>query len=373
MNSAPPLLVTAFAVFVGLVAVGRWLLVNESSTDQLLNRALAWDIGAVVLFGCTAGLGHPELGQRLFLGVSVMVLSKCIGFARLLDDADLRVAEERQRTYDRGAIVFGIVVVLLAVADEFGLRLHRVVDWEAILWAATGPYVFWIGMLFARVGLRELLGGVSTSRERLTYSALLFLGCYIMGSTIYTFMMTATGTVPGRPGTIMAVASLVAVTVFVLLIAVPLFEALLLYARLDLDSRRCRRLNPLWRDLTEVVPEVVLHAHRPRDSSSRLYRMTVEIRDALMHLKQFMPDADATRGNDISTFALRIAEAVHRRRSGMPTFNSSVAVHLPADDRAAELRNLLALSRAWPHARAAVQRGHTSLAGASNGPYSRWR
>ncbi|WP_433661859.1 DUF6545 domain-containing protein [Nocardia sp. CA-128927] len=354
MVSEPPLLIVAFVVLVGLISVGHWLLVNESVTDRLINHALAWDNGARLAFVCCAGLGHPDLGRRLFLGASVLAVSKYLGFARLLDGANPLPAAQRQRRSDGRAASFGVVVGLFTIADECGLPLSRAIDWETILWGAVLPFVIWTGFLLARASLGELRGGVRAARERLTYSALLVLGCYIIVSSTYNFITNSIGSTPGNSATVMAVASDVAGSLFVVLIAVPLLEALLVRARLDLEGSQCRRLHPLWHDLTAVVPEVVLPADHPRDSSSRLYRMTVEIRDALVHLKQFMPDDSAIRPDNISRYALRIAAAAHLRRHGVPTHPPSATIHLPADNRAGELHNLLALSREWPRARATV-------------------
>ncbi|MBF6125134.1 hypothetical protein IU504_06350 [Nocardia brasiliensis] len=82
--------------------------------------------------------------------------------------------------------------------------------------------------------------------------------------------------------------------------------------------------------------------------------MTVEIGDALLHLKQFAPAAEAPQGDTIGAYALRIAEAAELKRCGAPAYAQPArgTIHPPADDRTMELRNLLALSREWPRARA---------------------
>ncbi|WP_433601897.1 DUF6545 domain-containing protein [Nocardia sp. CA-135953] len=56
----------------------------------------------------------------------------------------------------------------------------------------------------------------------------------------------------------------------------------------DRDARIYRR--PLWHDRT-AVPEIVLpaDARHGADSITRLFRMTVEIRDALPHLGSCLP------------------------------------------------------------------------------------
>ncbi|PXX66643.1 hypothetical protein DFR70_103392 [Nocardia tenerifensis] len=86
--------------------------------------------------------------------------------------------------------------------------------------------------------------------------------------------------------------------------------------------------------------------------------MTVEIGDALLHLRQFAPDTVSSRAETIGDYALRIAQAAELKRRGIPapgrTEHSHSVIRPPAEDRTAELRNLLALSRVWPPAQAAV-------------------
>ncbi|MFG1794454.1 MAB_1171c family putative transporter [Nocardia sp. NPDC049149] len=349
MNSAPLALAAAIALVVGLVTVGRWLLVNDSAADRLVNLALSWETGALLVYIVVAACSRPDLGQRLFIGVGALVMTNCLGFARLLDGADPRAVWERQRRYDRVGAALGVAALLCAAAEEFGLHLQRFIDWEPILWATGQVVGIWIGLLFLRVCLREL-SGFTSAREKLTYLMLLLLGFNACATGLLTFVRLASGTPPVEQGTVTAVAAFISVGLLAILVGTPLFEALLVRANLDLEGRQCRRLQPLWRDLTAAVPEVVLPADRPRRSASRLYRMTVEIQDALLHLKQFTPDSGAVE--DVSAYALHIAKAIHLRQQGTPILNPATSIHLPAHDRATELRNLLALSRAWPRARA---------------------
>ncbi|WP_069161961.1 MAB_1171c family putative transporter [Nocardia altamirensis] len=360
MNSAPPLLTGTIVLLVGFVAVGRWLLVNETAVDKLINRMLAWDIGAVVVSFVAAGFDHPELGQRLFLGIGALALSNGFGCAVLLDGADRRPVNVRQRRYDARAAVFGVVVVLCALGDELGLHLDHLVDWVGILWATTGVCMVWAGALLVRACLRELCAAGMATREKLAYSALLFFGVYVVVASAVGFVRIASGTPPGEPGIVAAIGSFMALAVLALLVAIPLVEALIARAHLDLESRQCRRLRPLWHDLTRIVPEVVLPTDRPRGSSSRLYRMTVEIRDALLHLKHFTPDNGAACTDNARVYAQQIAEALQRKQQGIPVSARDTSVPFPATDQTSELRNLLALSREWPRARAAASRASAS-------------
>ncbi|MFD6160236.1 MAB_1171c family putative transporter [Nocardia sp. NPDC060256] len=368
MNAAPPLLAGIVVLFAALIMVGRWLLVNETTIDHLINRTLIWDIGAVLGYAIAAGLGYPDFGQRLFLAVGAVSMSSCFGFVALFDRADPQTWRRRQRRYDAIAATFGTFVLICAGAEEAGLHLHRIVDWERIAWAAVYPVLAWTGLLLVRACVRELRNAAPTRREKLTYSALLLFGVYCVDSAFYAMLQLASGGPPGRPGTFGAVGSFIGMAVLTGLIAIPLINAIIVRAELDRTGRQCRRLRPLWRDLTDAVPEVVLHpeASARRDAAARRYRMTVEIGDALLHLRQFAPDTDSPRAETISAYARRIAEAAELKRRGIPaprrTEQSRSAIYLPAEDRAAELHNLLALSREWPRAFAAAKTANSAAA-----------
>ncbi|WP_280238754.1 DUF6545 domain-containing protein [Nocardia abscessus] len=78
------------------------------------------------------------------------------------------------------------------------------------------------------------------------------------------------------------------------LLSVPLLAALRTRLGSDRAGRNCRRLRPLWHDLTAAVPSIVLEPDLPvAESDARLIRMTVEIRDALMHLRHCLPSEAA--------------------------------------------------------------------------------
>ncbi|WP_280428000.1 MAB_1171c family putative transporter [Nocardia brasiliensis] len=146
------------------------------------------------------------------------------------------------------------------------------------------------------------------------------------------------------------------------LVAGPVVGHLMELAGLDRDGRVCRRLRPLWRDVTAAVPEIVMSpvdGPRRRDTTARLLRMTVEIRDALLHLGPYLsvapssaesattlPDSEAK----LRDYACRLADAARSRRSGtLPPRTGVVPQPFPtAQDFDTELRQLLDLARVWP-------------------------
>ncbi|QIS01665.1 hypothetical protein F5X71_04505 [Nocardia brasiliensis] len=357
MNSAPPVFTTIVVALVLVVVCGRWWLVNETLTDRLINRALSWDIGAVFGYLFVAGAGYPDLGQRVFVAVGLLALSNSFGFVMSLGAPDLRQSWRRQRRYDTVALSVGLVVLVCAVGNELALfrGVLPAVDWDGLLWVGTDAWLIVIAVLLGRACLRELRVVGMTAREKSTYCALLAVAaCSACGSVVRT-LTTLSGASPQHMGAGWAVVSFTALAILALLISMPLIDALLVRAGLDRAGRCCRQLRPLWHDLTTAVPEVVLPLApaEQRGSSARLYRMTVEIRDALLHLKQFVPDPGGGEVTDLGTYARGIAEAARLKLHGVPPSYPRQAVRLPAGDRTTELGNLLALAREWAAARTA--------------------
>ncbi|MFD6160238.1 MAB_1171c family putative transporter [Nocardia sp. NPDC060256] len=350
MNSAPPVFSTIVIIFVLAIAGGRWWLVNETHADRLINRALTWDIGAVFAYGVVASIGYPDVGQRVFLAVGFLTLSSTVGFIALLGGADLRTTWRRQRGYDAVAVSAGSVVLLCSLAGELGLfpAAMRAVDWDGLLWVAADVVLISVAVALGRACLRELRTAAGT-RETLTYWALLAVACYSACASVYRTLRTLSGASPQDMGTAWAVGAFSTLAILATLISIPLVNALLARAGLDRAGRYCRRLRPLWHDLTAAVPEVVLpldHEDHP-GSSARLYRMTVEIRDALLHLKPYVPDSSAVETTDLHAYARGISAAARLKSHGTPPTYPGRAVPFPAGDRTTELGNLLALSRAW--------------------------
>ncbi|MBF6125133.1 hypothetical protein [Nocardia brasiliensis] len=245
MNSAPPLVVVLFVLYAGSIAVGRWLLVNDTPADHLINRALSWDVGAFVGYAVAAGAGYPDFGQWLFAAVGVLTMSNLIGFAALLGGADSDRTWVRQRRYDTVAAAFGLLELALALADEMGLNLHRILDWEGVLWVGGQSFVCWFGLVLMRSSVYELRMTTSTARERLLYSAVCAAGFYAAAGGLWSSIRTIAGTPPGNPGTAWALAAFAGGSILTTLAGLPVWAALLARAEWDRAGRQCRRLRPL--------------------------------------------------------------------------------------------------------------------------------
>ncbi|MFQ6398392.1 MAB_1171c family putative transporter [Nocardia sp. KC 131] len=361
MHDLPVPIAVAVVAFVVAIASGRWLLVNDTPIDRLINRALGWDIAGMLAYGFAAWLGAATLAPRLFLGIGAMAMANVYGFTKLLDGADPGTAVQRQRKYDAVGGIAGTIVLACASVDLAGVPIDSIFDWDATAWAASQMFTAYSGLLMARACVRELRATQPTPQELLTYSALLVVGSYSFLASVISAVRTANGIPPDDPGLAWTIGTFATLASLTALIAVPLVIAVLARSGLDRAGRHCRRLRPLWQDLTAAVPEVVLFPDESSssrqgapESASRLYRMTVEIWDALLHLKQHAPDELPDLRADVSEQALRIAYAAQAKIDGRPP-----AVRQPRDDvglgvgdRTAGLRYLRELAREWPKARA---------------------
>ncbi|MBF6297694.1 hypothetical protein IU459_09070 [Nocardia amamiensis] len=358
MNTVPPSVMVSVVVLVTVVTVGRWLLVNETATDRLINRAWSWNLLGLLLSGIASAAHSPDLGRRLFLGGGLMAVGKIYGLARLVDGVDTETAHRRQRRYDAMSAAAAISVVI----GEPVVRGALPMEYTEFIWALTAVPMAFSGFLVGRACLRELRIAGSSTKERITYTALLAFSVYWSVSSVIALVRSIAGTPPSDPGAVWAVLAFLMLAVVTLLTAIPLITALVARAGWDRTGRACRRLRPLWRDLTAVVPEVVLFHDDslPRASASRLYRMTVEIWDALLHLKPYLPiapecGAPAEIGNDLRGYALQLAQAVRAKREG-----AGPALEFPARSvtqteprgRAGELQYLLELAHEWRKAAA---------------------
>ncbi|GAB2669374.1 DUF6545 domain-containing protein [Nocardia goodfellowii] len=342
-----PLALLLIAV-ASVITLGRWFLVADQLIDRLFNWALGWEVLGLTVFVCVGRLGGPELAEYLFLAFGPLTIANVYGMARLLGGADPGVAAGRQRRYNRFGAVAAVLILFGAVTGW--------TDFAEWVWAACNLVTIAAGPLVMRACVRELRAGPGW-RERWAYVALLVVSIYLGVGSATVAVRAAMGLPTAVSGVGYAIVSYLVLVLLCLLIAIPLVLALIRRAGWDRDSRRCRRLYPLWSDLTAVVPEVVLaqDVSYTGDPALRLYRITVEIRDALLRLKLYGAEDAPQPGTDIDGYARWIALAARARSCGLPPHGVADTGALNAHaDRSAELRTLFALAAAWPAAKVAI-------------------
>ncbi|MFE7798054.1 MAB_1171c family putative transporter [Nocardia sp. NPDC057440] len=356
--------------YVTAVLVGRLLFVRETIIDRLMNRTFLWSLAGLLLYRCTITPQIASLANQLALGCILLAMTNLHGIGKFADTGgDPSAVWRCQRFYSCVAVAATAVILLAGTsARNDGRLLDLGLDREGI---AVG-YAFGIPLtintfVYFRAGVRELRRGDLSARETVLGHALGVGVLYMWLTETVSIAQASTGWPALGPQLprIEAAATL-CVGYYATLTAVPLVILLIARAGLDPAARSCRRLQPLWRDLTAAVPEIVLSsaADESTGADARLLRMTVEIRDALMHLgPYFSAESDATdftrtsgsgSGWEPTQYAHRLADAVRARRSGLIAEHSGNSRRPPlsAQDFDTELRLLLDLARVWPGAHA---------------------
>ncbi|MEV6427909.1 MAB_1171c family putative transporter [Nocardia sp. NPDC051463] len=348
---APALLTVPTLAFVCAVVFGRWLLVNDTAANRLLNRVLSWTVVSAVIEELGAGTAFAEPTYRIFLGCGVMVAANLYGLVRLFNGADPGTVGQRQRIYNLLAMPAAAVVVSIGRPGDpaepgFG---------SVVVWLVVNAPAMLSAAHVIRACVREIRAGDSTRRARAAFVALLVAATFSFYSAFVSGLDVLRGEPITSPGPYWTVPSCVTLVMVTVLTTIPLVGALLARGGLDRTGRDLRTLQPLWRDLTSAVPEVVLTpaAESRRDPESRLYRMVVEIRDALTHLQHYVA-LDARSEQRIDDYALQIARATYEKtQRAIPIPAVPVRHRTPQVDRdlTAELDHLLELARSWPRAR----------------------
>lgn len=362
--------------YTALIGVGRLLFTRETTFDQLANRMLLWFLICLVLYRCTPIASVRSVTNQLALGCIAMIVMYLYGLVRLWEDGTESAATwRRQRIYCAVAVLSTVVTVLAGpFAGSAGRLVEHHLNWGGLVfWTANSLPLVASMLVFTRLCVREL----RAANHRPLIRAL----CVLMLLSVVPFyadVAIVMGEVSGvwqlrYPHLVRVEIACTSIGFFATtLVAGPAIGHLLEHAGLDRDGRVCRRLRPLWRDVTAAVPEIVMSPDdRParRDTTARLLRMTVEIRDALLHLGPYLatmpartesptehPDGSEAQLRD---YACRLAEAARSRRAGvLPPSSGAVPQPFPAaQDFDTELRQLLALARVWPAERTRVVTG----------------
>ncbi|WP_194819858.1 MAB_1171c family putative transporter [Nocardia sp. XZ_19_385] len=345
----PGFLAWPMPVCIAAVAVGRLVLCHDTVLDRIINQLFAWGAAGMLLFRFASGPDSPGPQLELALGCAAMTTAHLYALAcirRSGYDPDAL----RRRLWLSGSIALMSTVALViagaaARSDGLPLDMSRTGDGLAIA-AAVTPIVFntvvWFRMLLREFSMTDL-----TATEAVAGVGIILSIAFALGIQLVSALQLATGWPHLGPHLPRAeLAFTVCVMVSAIAPAFPVARAFIRAVRLDSAGRACRRLDPLWRDLTAAVPEIVMRPAPDADPATRAFRMTVEIRDALIHLAPYMP-AENTYG--VEDYAHRIACAARARTAGhAPAYElTAPRVPLGSSDFDTDFRQLLDLSRAW--------------------------
>jgi hypothetical protein len=381
----PGIIAWPVLIFVFFLAIGRFRFLNDTQVDRLINRTLVvslvtnlsrevWvqKLIAKALFMFDEA-NVTNIVRQLSFGGILLAVAYIYGIVKMWGGATPETARQRQPVYNLVAVAATVVILVAGTpARQQNLLIDQALGWGAVIaWAAFYAPIIAVAVLVGRVCVREFRTHDVTARERAIYAGVLVLvvglGVDGVATPVLTALEVTSGTASRDPDMIVkAWTFFLSAAISSTVIAVPLLSVLTTRAGLDRTARYCRRLQPLWHDLTAATPEIVLR--RPDsleqvESATRLHRMIVEIRDSLLVLKQFStddidlgdPDAQRNRGDDdeLLRYAVHVAQAAEAKRRGDAPTGGAVRrdVRPGARDLTAELEQLVALARVWPHAR----------------------
>ncbi len=365
----PGLLAWPVLVLVTLVLLGRWWLLSDSEGDRLIDRALTAALIGLLLRERLIEqllvdiLPFPDsdvinIARQLSFGGILFCVAAIYGLAQLWAGADPALTRQRQRRYDLVAVVSTAIILIAGTparrADEL---IDQTLGWPAVVaWIAFYLPIGAIALLVGRIGIRELRGADETTtwRERIVCLVVLGIAALIGLDALATPVITALEVHAGQPSSdpemiTKAWTFFIATVSATSVVAVPLIATVLTRTGWDRTGRACRRLEPLWRDLTAAVPEIVLPLPAGTvEPATRLHRLIVEIRDSLLFLKRYGVEDNADQ--DPVTYARAIAAAIAAKSAGQPPaadVAATRAVQPGSRDLTAELDQLLALAAAW--------------------------
>ncbi|MFI6168053.1 MAB_1171c family putative transporter [Nocardia sp. NPDC051052] len=354
--------------YVVVIGVGRLLLTRDTIIDQLVNRALLWFLIGLMLYRCTPTPSVSSVTNQLALGCVVVLSMHLYGLARLGEaGADPEMTWRRQRVYCAVAVLSTVVTMLAGpFAGQGGRLVEHNLNWGGLVfWTANSAPLMAMTLVFSRLCMRELRMENPRPLVRALYVLMLLDFVPIYLDVVLCAGEMNLGWQLRYPHIVREeVAFVIIGGVATTLVAGPMVGHLMELAGLDRDGRICHRLRPLWRDVTGAVPEIVMYPAAGglsrRDTTARLLRMTVEIRDALLHLGPYLaamppgagPSVAHQDGSEVRLrdYACRLAEAARARRTGaVPPGSVVVPQPIPAaQDFDTELRQLLDLARVWP-------------------------
>lgn len=357
MSSIPGAVAWPLLGYVVLVVIGRSLFVTEAVVDKLVNRLFLWSIAGLLLYRSALTPEIDSLAHQLALGCNIMTAMCLHSIAQLwVADIDADTMRRRQRWC---TAIAAALIALIVVAGTPARGEGRLVDLaftpdSLVVWIAYSVPLSISAALLIRGCVHEIRYADLGRNAKIVAYGLIAGNMFFFANLGLSVGQLVTGWHGlGSHLMRMELAYFACIAVDATFVAVPLVRVLLVRAGLDSDRRTCHRLHPLWRDVTSAVPEIVLTpADSARDNSeTRLLRMAVEIRDALLHLGRHIPDPPRLDSEwTLTTYAGQLAAAIDARKSGSIPLTSGASVQLPpiSRDFDAELRQLLELAAVWP-------------------------
>lgn len=386
-DTVPATIAWPLIIVIAVVIVIRYRWAANSLYDTYFNNTLVWMLATVLLRQRAAehllaqsGLLSITTAQELSMVGMVGASTEFMGFVSMWSSRSPEQTRRRQRHYRTAAAVLSAAFLVFATrARLHGQLLEVSGGWDGVAaLCAQSTMLVALGIRVILMASSERRRPTAHRRERNLATIGVVLGCAIAGSTLqaavleFAQQMHWADTVDWRlfnHGFVFFWVTVVA-TCFA---GVPVALQAISSLGWDRASRDCRTLAPLRRDMIAAVPEVAFDLSNPSTGRRRtrleLHQTTVQIRDALLHLRHYFTDLDsreldefcrshsvAQRHRADAALALNLARAINAKASGaqpIPLDNSEVFASRPTTLEE-ESTELIRLALWWPHAQAAT-------------------
>ncbi|MBY6687972.1 hypothetical protein HQ305_21970 [Rhodococcus sp. BP-149] len=365
MTSSVPMLVSYPLLLwsVGIL-LARLVLASRTATSRLVNMALA--------LGISSGLAREGAIQSAVASatgtvIDVPLMQQLGTVALLLALAPLIAIALRWRRPEGHASTTTVVMMLalasgalMIVVGSSARGSGEYIDvqpgWRTAVyfalfsvWAAFMPY------LYLRVSVGELRRGQLPTQVSMVFWLFAIVAVWGLEEAVSILLMGAFAAIGiardfvALRVTLNEVSFIYLLAVATLCAALPLWRAVTESLGVDCWTRSIRSLTPMWSDLVQTCPEVVLRHPSPQSSPvHRAHRMCVEIRDSLSLLGRYVEDLPVEGSVDNKSAAEVFYLAAHRRRADEPA-GAFIKVPIePSVDLKQEVRVLAAIGRHWP-------------------------
>lgn len=389
-DTVPAAIAWPLIVFIAVVIAIRFRWVANSLYDTYFNNTLVWMLVTVLLrqratehLLAQAGLLSITTAQELSMVGMVGASMEFMGFVSMWSSRSPEHVRRRQRHYRTAAALLCVAFLVFATrARLHGQLLEVSGGWDGVAAVcAQSTMLVALGIRVILMAASERRRPTAHRRERNLATIGVILGCAIAVSTLqaavleFTQQMRWTDTVDWRlfnHGFVFFWVT-VAATCFA---GVPVALRAISHFGWDRASRDCRALAQLRLDMIAAVPDVAFDLANPSTGRRRtrleLHQTTVQIRDALLHLRHYFTDLDPHELDDFcrrhavahdrradAALALNLAHAITTKACGaqpIPLDNSEVFASRPTTLEE-ESTELVRISIWWPHARAALTHG----------------
>lgn len=369
-------------LFMAAVLQLRYMFFNNSQWEKYLNHTLTYMLAAnllrehaVQLWLQDSGIAPVTVSQQISLALMIFCAAEFMGFITLYTGISSAQARKRQRYHRAAALVatFGFFIAATPARDASQTLEDHGGWWSVAAWSIYVAILVVLAVQLMWMCVKEIRQPRARRHEKMLAISGIAIGVSIGITSLEAPVLAAVeeiGWMYSRDyrsmlhGFIFFLES-VGANVLAFL---PFLVVAAGRIGLDATSRHWRRLQPLREDMIAAVPGVAFDLSTTntarRKTAMDLHQTTVQIRDAILQLRNYFPDPTALRvgrfmrehhvpaeEHGVVLTALQLSDAVRAKASGAApaTVDSAVVSKSRSTTLEDETSELLRLAHWWSH------------------------